>query len=264
MSSPPCSSNKKARLNDDDDSDSAAAVDKLLKQFDVNKVTGVARTNDSVLEQLTNFAQDLNQKVEEVRKARQAEIQEAAVNRAKAIQQQIQDQKNQLLKSNSCFECKKAVDILSLCKCFIEHGVQGDGLSLCEDCAEEKFKGTCSECDNFLCENCESFTCKSCGEVACLHCMEADKSEWVHCCEVYCGACSEGSIIQCAICDETFCPGCDENFVTCEGCEAPLCKEKCVLKLACGNDADLCGDCNYDCEDCDYCAGYHSGGSRWK
>ncbi len=85
----------------------------------------------------------------------------------------------------------------------------------------------------------------------------------------YCGGCVDDCITtnycyKCEVTEETICAQCSyfEKMERCEGeCGELLC-DGCVCRLACGNNVRLCGDCDYDCEDCIRCAGEYLP-SRW-
>jgi len=145
------------------------------------------------------------------------------------------------------------------------------GVMLCEKWEDKIGVGTCAECSSCLCKECDpSYKCKECEEQFCLSCAEKDDSNVGKSCECgdwYCMSCADDVIVEecCCSClrEGVYCKKCDYNKLDrCEGeCDKPLC-ENCIRKMACGNDARLCGNCKYDCVVCDMCAGYYSA-SRW-
>jgi hypothetical protein len=146
---------------------------------------------------------------------------------------------------------------------------------LCEDCQEIATIGTCPECNTFLCKNdscCDpSYKCTSCEDAVCLPCVEKDGygAEVCDCDAWYCSSCVHNNLSPetCCVCSRQYstCRKCSSfnQLEKCQGdCDMPLCDD-CVCSLACGNDARLCGKCDFECEDCDMCQGYYSS-SRWK
>eukprot|EP00984_Skeletonema_dohrnii_P003636 scaffold1230_cov97-Skeletonema_dohrnii-CCMP3373.AAC.12 len=192
--------------------------------------------------------------------------------------------RRQLVAEKCCFQCKAVGKGLNACVEFTHGGGEsGDGVIFCDDCYEIVGIRSCPSCSSFFhkslgedscCKvDCmdDCYTCKSCGEIWCLPCAEADGAFFGRHCECdswYCNGCADDNIERdcCYKCykEDIYCGECSYNksLEKCEGeCENLLC-DGCVCRLACGNDVRLCGDCDYDCADCDMCEGYY-GHSRW-
>lgn len=263
------SSSKRSRGEEPEKRGTQLELEQLLA-LDPELLTRAAKDDAGVLAELSKFSDNLRASIETVQKELQEEEMAAAQVRAAAKEAAEEEKRKQLLASNTCFECGKSVDILRPCAGFQE-GDGCKGVMLCEKCEDKIGVGTCTECSSFLCKECDpSYKCNGCKELFCLPCAEKDDSNVGKSCECgdwYCMSCADDVIVEenCCSCstESVYCTKCDSNKLErCEGeCEEPLC-DKCVCKLACGNDARLCGNCEYDCVDCDMCAGYY-GASRW-
>jgi len=235
-----------------------------LLALDPELLSRAATDDTGVLAELSNFSDTLRASIETVQKELEEEEMAAAQERA-------EEKRKQPLASNACFECGKSVDILRPCAGFREGDDCCKGVMLCEKCEDKFGVGKCTQCSSFLCKECDpSYKCNECKEMFCLPCAEKDDTNVGKSCECgdyYCMSCADDVIVEekCCSCstESIYCTECDFNkHDRCEGeCEEPLC-DNCVCKLACGNDARLCGNCEYDCVDCDMCAGYY-GASRW-
>lgn len=262
--------------------------------FDTDKLAIAGRHDEAVLNDLEKFCDNLQTSLATVKKARTDEVREREL-KQQAIQAELDrkardkktEMRKQLVAEKRCFQCNAIDKGLNSCvqykhmpygECGVE-GVSGDGVIVCDDCCEQIATHTCRECSSFLhkdlgkdsCGTCkdDSYICKSCGEFWCLTCAEGKNlGRSCECFRWYCDDCADDNIEtnNCSKChtEEIFCNECSYNdtMKKCEGeCEEPLCDE-CVCRLACGNDVRLCGNCEYDCCDCDMCEGYY-GVSRW-
>lgn len=250
-------------------------LQQLLKS-DPSKLI-MAATNARAFSELTNFSEKLRNSIESAKKTRLDKEVTAQKAIAKETQAKVEREKNRLIAGNLCFVCKKSVEMLSPCAGFKEHGVPGEGVMLCEECEEETTTGKCClECNHMLCDNddcCDpTYKCSSCEKNSCAPCAELDARvhTWCEFCDNkwYCLSCYRDTSVeeQCCSCAETTttCGNCSSSnqLQKCDGdCHMPLCDD-CVSSLACDKEVRLCGDCNFDCDDCDFCAGYY--GSRWK
>jgi hypothetical protein len=251
-------------------------IEKLV-QMDTDRLAMAGRHDANILSLLTDFSNSLFDSVHTIEKARQEEEKAAAQARqeeekaaaqasAKAIEAQIGEKKKKWIASNTCFECKKSADIVNPCVCFKEDGISGDGKLACDDCVDKTMAACCADCNTWLCkESCDdSYKCKACEEIYCLPCAEQEETlARDSCCNWYCSDCiGDNAAVACFSCEKVSCDDCDLHQ-SCEGeCGKPVCSE-CARKLTCGNDVHLCGECDFDCADCDYCGGYYFT-SRWK
>jgi len=251
-------------------------VNSLLQQLlkvDADQLAMLERHDSDLIAQLESFSDNLRAYIVRVKNARLDEKKASQKALYLACQAQHKKERSEMVASKLCFDCKKPSDTLEPCTGFDgfeTDGVGGEGILACEECRDNKV--ICPECKYFLCEQkscCDaSYKCKGCEEIICLACAENDNIARKHCeCdEFYCAECADDNILeeQCCSCatKNTTCNACDNGFKECDGdCQQPLCNE-CVHRLACGNEAHLCGGCEYDCEDCDMCSGY-SHPSRW-
>mmetsp|Transcript_27255 Transcript_27255/g.40362 ORF Transcript_27255/g.40362 Transcript_27255/m.40362 type:complete len:325 (-) Transcript_27255:76-1050(-) len=251
-------------------------VNSLLQQLlkvDADQLAMLERHDSDLIAQLESFSDNLRASIVRVKNARLDE--EKALQQARDLACKVQHEKerSEMVASKLCFDCKKPSDTLEPCTGFDgfeTDGVGGEGILACEGCRDNKV--ICPECNHFLCEQkscCDaSYRCTGCEEIICLGCAEKNNYAGKHCSceEFYCAECADDNILeeQCCSC-ATKHTTCGSNncscrsgfFKKCEGdCEQPLCDE-CVQKLACGNEVHFCGDCEYDCVDCDWCAGYY-------
>ena len=216
MSTSP-SPSKRARGVDQDETDHEE-VERLLLQFDLNKLAVLASQNDRIFQRLTTFSDALQDKLFEVRDKVEASL-------AEEKRKNLVEKKRGFLESNTCFNCEKRSKVLTPCICFQICGVDGKGKNLCEDCTILKFSTTCSECQMFLCgASCISFSCHGCEEVICKECRGKGECEWKTC---KCGTqhCpklvdNKSAIKQCHDCQEvTGCHYCGDVIA----CEARRC-----------------------------------------
>ena len=248
-------------------------VNSLLRQLlkvDADQLAMVERHDSVLISQLELFSDNLRASIVRVKNARLDEEKALQQAREKAFKVQYEKQRSEMVASKVCFECMKPSGTVEACTGFKKEGISGEGVLACEGCRDNK--AICPECSHFLCEPCcdPSYKCKECEEIICIDCAENDDYAGKHCeCSEFCCAeCADGSFLeeQCCACATkyTSCNNCsdDSGLKKCEGdCNEPLC-DGCEQKLACGNEVHLCGDCEYDCVDCDMCAGYYHC-SRW-
>ena len=244
-------------------------MDSLFK-LDPKQLVDSCKTNDDAMQKLEQFVTDVKKHLEEVKEPRADAKAAKSDQKAKDDEAKRQEERTNMVDSNTCFECKQVADILTPCMCFQQDGVKGHGTTLCEECMSKKNLAACEPCDKYLCDSCDYQTCSGCKELACCTpCMEKDHSTWNACdsCgDVFCEDCSEMLEETCR-CDsgvERVCETCSGDYRTCEACNRQVC-DRCRMQLACGNDVILCEQCapDYDCADCDYCAGYY-GAPRFK
>jgi hypothetical protein len=257
---------KRAREDETAANDENGLLDRLLKA-DPEKLVSFGRKNAKILSDLGIFSTRLQTSIDQVTKEQQQEAQAAAKAWDGAIQTAKEAKKKQWVASNTCFECKNSADILQACVGFKEEGVTGSGSLVCDDCQDKVTKATCPQCNNFLCRSnqcCDdSYKCTGCEETICVPCAEKDDygGKGCECDDWYCDDCANYKIVeeQCCSCSKPniYCINCNYNKLDkCDGdCEEPLC-DKCVTTLNCGNNARICGVCDFDCVDCDMCAGY--------
>jgi hypothetical protein len=258
---------KRAREDETAANDENGLLDRLLKA-DPEKLVSFGRKNAKILSDLRIFSTRLQTSIDQVTKEQQQEAQAAAKAWDGAIQTAKEAKKKQWVASNTCFECKNSADILQACVGFKEEGVTGSGSLVCDDCQDKVTKATCPQCNTFLCRSnqcCDdSYKCTGCEETICVPCAEKDDygGKGCECGDWYCDDCANYKIVeeQCCSCSKPniYCKNCNYNKLDkCDGdCEEPLC-DKCVTTLNCGNDARICGVCDFDCVDCDMCAGYY-------
>ena len=283
----------KKRPRKEEGNNVSSSYDEYVQDFlayDTDQLAAAGRHNIEVINSIENFCNKLKVSLATVKQARDEE-EKARKDKERAVQDEIDrlarvektNARKQLVTARRCFQCKAIDGGLNTC---IEYkhgdGVSGDGLLLCDTCSDKVHIHSCPSCNSFFhgdlgensCSsvNCQddSYACKSCKEIWCLPCVENDETigRSCDCGDWYCIICADDSIQSnhCCVCDkeELCCEECItyEKMEKCEGkCEKPLCDE-CVTSLACGNDVRLCGQCDYDCADCDICAGYYS--SRWR
>jgi len=255
----------------------------LLRQLvhaDTNELTTLAERH-ALLSHLENVSQRLRASIDGARTARSEGEGSPRCTGAGAVRTRKEEKRERMVADRVCFQCRKqpqkisVSDVLYPCVGFKGEGVAGEGILLCEECRENQtVLNVCTHCDTFLCERdscCDpTYKCDGCEEVVCLPCVEEKDKEYAggscecswFCAECFgdnvekdiCGRCKDDSNVVCGKCD---------RLRKCEGtCQQPLCDD-CVVRLACGNDAHLCGACEYECPDCDMCDGY-CGVSRWE
>lgn len=174
-------SKKKARGLDQEETD-AEEVQRLLLEFDLNKLGVLGSQNNRIFQQLAKFSKALiRAKLIEAQKnveARKLADQETLTEN---IHKSLVEKKRGLLESNTCFKCGKRSKVLTPCICFQKDGVEGKGYSVCEDCTTLKFR-TCSACQMFLCfASCTSFSCNDCKELICKECRGKQECRWETC-----------------------------------------------------------------------------------
>jgi len=230
----------------------------------------------ALLSRLENFINKLHSSIDGVKKVRSEEEASRLAN-TKVIQNQKEIERSRMAATSVCFKCKKLAvavsDVLYPCAGFKEEGVSGDGIIVCEGCRDnQKILNMCPHCDTFLCEYdscCDpSYKCEGCEKVVCLPCAEKIEYSGGSCeCSWYCAECFDDKVDEdiCCRCNETniVCGKCDQVRKCEGGCKQPLCDD-CASGLACGNDAHLCGVCNFDCPDCDICEKYCGDDLRWE
>ena len=233
-----------------------AELGQQLLGADPRQMAQAAKGDAQRFAQLVLFAKQLGQAVDEVKKEELAD--QAAVEESK---------RQRLLVNNQCFHCETSSEILSPCADFqAKHNdTNCHGTMLCEKCIESTavVVATCPECVKFLCKECDpGFKCHGCSETFCMACSERNDIDKCNVCDkFYCLHCAKKNLEKetCICCSMShyFCDDCGEQFNVCEGeCEQPVCDE-CLHKFRCGNDAPYCGECEFDCVDCDMCAGYY-------
>lgn len=264
------------------------SLQKVLS-FDTDDIASTGLHDALMFQKLQDFSSRLQTSLVAVKKIRDEQEQAIRDEKTKQLldqQTKIREEKTklrmQLVAEKRCFKCNVVHDgKLNQC---VEYkhggGVSGDGVLVCDKCLDEVTTHSCASCNSFFhddrenfCCNCtdDSYTCKSCEEVFCIACAEEDEDKGRSCggCgDWYCNGCDDDNIETkcCRMCDKgeescggTLCTSGDMG--ECENCNEPLC-DGCVCRLACGNDVRLCGECDFDCEDCDMCAGYYQQ-SRW-
>jgi len=241
-------------------------------EYDTDKLAAVGMRDVKVIADLEKFCGKIQVSIASVKKTRDNVEKE----RKKREREERTKIRKQLVAEKRCFQCKAFDKGLNPCVEFTHEGKEsGDGVLFCDDCHDKVVTHSCFKCSSFLHKelgkdsrcgvNCrdDCYVCKSCGKAWCLPCAEADNADvGRHCrCSFYCNNCADDHITTDCCCnceeEESYCNKCSyiKTMKNCDGeCNEPLCND-CVRHLACGLDAHLCGNCDYDCTDCDICSG---------
>ena len=217
-----------------------------IKDLEATLITSLiqeASNDPKKLDQLVIFAQNLNNSITALKS------------------QQAAQKKQQLNEINACCECEKSgfdedVEIVT-CKCYTG-GEHCNGLRVCEECQHTYsaiYNHVCEDCSGVLCTkgDCVTVTCEGCNKIVCADCDDFEicpkHPESVG---SYCDECVEEN--KCKSCESVVCVDCDRGY--CQECNLLICKN-CETTTTCGN-TTLCENCaeDYDCVDCDECAGY--------
>ena len=218
-----------------------------------------AADTDEILERLGSFAEALARETA----AAQAAAAAARVARANAA---AKARATRLDAEVACRICeRKATDDdvgeLESCKCLetptsVAGQVQGlRACVACRDALDEPH--SCESCDAFLCKDCEQTKCDGCQVLRCSDCSP-DYMQTCTCGSELCETCAEGNWTKCLSCEALLCDDC-ERSVSCDECGGVLCQDCGSMGKTRCEMVNLCESCSedYDCVDCDQCAGYY-------
>lgn len=287
--------NKRQRTSDESVDTGVDVSSRSLQQqfmgYDTDALAAAGRHDGVLLEELQLFCIKLSESIAAVRQERADEERERLqkekeiqLKKDKAARIEKTKLRQKLVDEGRCFNCNSTAHAYSECVDFKhDGGVAGNGMILCEECYEKVATHTCASCDGFLhydvvkispniqccvdsgyCGD-DSYKCKNCNEVYCLYCGESEDS-LAKCCDDcsdwYCSSCTDTLVTQgCSMCTDKqacYCEKCavGNELKRCDGeCNEPICDD-CAQRLDCGNNVRLCGECEFCCEDCDYCDGY--------
>ena len=218
-----------------------------------------AADTDEILERLGSFAEALAHETAAAQAvaaaARAARANAAAKARATRLDAEV-----------ACRICeRKATDgvvgELQSCKCLtMPTSVAGQvqGLRACVACRDALDEPhSCESCDAFLCKDCEQTKCEGCQALRCGDCGP-DYMQTCTCGSELCETCAEGNWTKCLSCEALLCDDC-ERSVSCDECGGVLCQDCGKMGKTRCEMVNLCESCSedYDCVDCDQCAGYY-------
>ena len=218
-----------------------------------------AADTDEILEHLGSFAETLARETA----AAQAAAAAARVARANAA---AKARATRLDAEVACRICeRKATDgdvgELESCKCLMAPtsvAGQAQGLRACVACRDALDEPhSCESCDAFLCQDCEQTKCEGCQVLRCGDCSP-DYMQTCTCGSELCETCAEGNWTKCLSCEALLCDDC-ERSVSCDECGGVLCQDCGTMGKTPCEMVNLCESCSedYDCVDCDRCAGYY-------
>jgi hypothetical protein len=219
-----------------------------LCTLDPVDVVDVAKTDASLIEQLEEFSVGFKVKLEQVKKEKALEDENAR-----------RQERQRLADGNACFECGKVTNEISECLCFEENGVNGHGVRICHECLEVDTIHLCSICLMTLCDaDCGIRMCYDCSAACCTSCINMKTFPgWKICdtCdEFFCSKCSSDTIFEGCGCanKKTSCISCRQLELKSCRCGNTVCSD-CERMPLCGKDVVLCEMCflSYLCEGCD-------------